>query len=129
MSFLARLEVDGEEINVLHCGFRFSQAIDVTGKPTARPQGGTISLTVESDSDAHLFDWMIHPTQTKSGKITFFRRDASSKLKTVEFVDAHCVEYYETYDHQGEHPMQIQMVISAYEVKMNDSEFKNNWPV
>lgn len=129
MSFLARLELDGEPLTVLHCGFRFSQATDVTGKPTAIPQGGTISLTVESDADTHLFDWMINPTQTKSGTITFFRRDASSKLKTIEFIDAHCVDYYETYDHLGEHPMQIQMVLSAHEVKMNDSEFKNNWPV
>lgn len=129
MSFLARLEIDGEELTVLHCSFRLSQATDVTGKPTARPRGGSITLTVESDSNSLLFDWMISATQTKSGKITFFRRDASSKLKTLEFTDAHCVDYYETYNHLGDFPMQIEMVLSAYEMKMNDSEFKNNWPV
>lgn len=129
MSFLAKLELDGEEMNVLRCGFRFTQGIDVTGKPTSTPQGGTINIVVESTGNTNLFDWMISPTQTKNGTVTFFRRDTSSKLKTLEFTDGYCVDYYETYDHSGENPMQIQLVISALEVKLNDSDFKNNWPV
>lgn len=128
MSFIAKLKIDGEEMNVLHCGFRFTQVTDATGKPTAIPQGGNISLVVESSGGTDLFDWMISPTQTKSGTVTFFRRDTSSKLKTLEFSDAHCVDYYETFDHVGDHPMQIQLTISAHEIKLNDSEFKNNWP-
>lgn len=129
MSFLAKLEIDGEEMNILQCSFRFTQGIDATGKPTAIPRGGTINLIVESTGNTSLFDWMISPTQLKSGIITFFRRDTSSKLKTLEFTDGYCVDYYETYDHSGDHPMQIQLVISALEVKLNDSEFKNNWPM
>jgi hypothetical protein len=128
MSFIAKLKIDGEEMNVLHCGFRFTQVTDSTGKPTAIPQGGNINLVLESSGGTELFDWMISPTQTKSGTITFFRRDTSSKLKTLEFTDAHCVDYYETFDHTGDNPMQIQLTISARELKLNDSEFKNNWP-
>ena len=99
MSFIAKLKLDSEEINVLQCGFRFTQGMDATGKPTAIPRGGTISLTVESNSNNDLFDWMISPTQTKNGAITFFRRDTMSKLKTLQFTEAHCVDYYETYNH------------------------------
>lgn len=128
MSFIAKLKLDGEEMNVLHCGFRFSQGTDATGKPTAIPKGGAIDLLVESTGSTDLFDWMISPTQTKSGVVTFYRRDTKSKLKTLEFTDAHCVDYYETFDHVGENPMRIQLKISAREVKLNDSEFKNNWP-
>ncbi|MFT3701391.1 MAG: type VI secretion system tube protein TssD [Agriterribacter sp.] len=128
MSFLAKLEVDGEELNVLNCSFRFSQHIDATGKPTSLPKGGTVTMIVESTGNTHLFDWMISPTQTKNGKLTFFRRDANSKLKTLEFSEAHCVDYHEIYDHAGDHPMQIQLMISALELKLNDSEYKNNWP-
>lgn len=129
MSFLARLEIDGEEMNILHCSFKFTQGIDATGKPTAVPRGGTINLVVESTGNTNLFDWMISPTQVKSGIITFFRRDTNSKLKTLEFTDGYCVEYNETYNHSGDHPMQIQLIVSALEVKLNDSEFKNNWPM
>lgn len=128
MSFIAKLRIDGEEMNVLHCGFRFTQGVDATGKPTSIPQGGLVQLTVESTGASDLFDWMINPTQTKSGMITFFRRDNLSKLKTLEFGDAHCVDYYETFDHIGDSPMQIQLAISAREIKLNDSEFRNNWP-
>lgn len=128
MSFIAKLKVDGEEVNVLHCAFRFTQTTDATGRPSAIPQGGSVTLVVESNGSTDLFDWMVSPTQTKSGMITFYRRDNMSKLKTLEFTDAHCVGYYETYDHKGENPMQIQVTLSAKEVKLNQSQFRNNWP-
>jgi hypothetical protein len=128
MSFIAKLTLEAYEIEVFHCGYRFIQRTDATGKPTAIPEGGSIALMIEGTGDTHLFDWMINPTQTKSGKITFYRRDTMSKLKTLEFTDAHCVEYYESFDHVGENPLQIQITISAKEIKLNDSEFKNNWP-
>lgn len=128
MSFIAKLNLDGKDMNVLHCGFRFSQGTDATGKPVAIPRGGAIQLTVESDANTDLFDWMVNATQTKSGSITFFKRDNMSKLKKLEFVDAHCIDYYETFDHVGTSPMQVQLRISAREIKLNSSEFKNNWP-
>lgn len=128
MSFIAKMKVDGEELNVLQCGFRFSQVIDATGRPTSIPQGGAINLVVESNGKSDLFDWMISPTQTKSGAITFFRRDSMSKLKTLQFTDAHCVDYHETYNHLGDHPMQIQLLLSAHHLKLNESEYQNNWP-
>ena len=29
MSFIAKLNLEGEEVNVMHCGFRFTQITDV----------------------------------------------------------------------------------------------------
>jgi Hemolysin coregulated protein Hcp (TssD) len=128
MSFLAKLKLDGEEYNVLHCGFRFVQPTNVTGKPTAIPQGGNINLIVESTGTTDVFEWMISAVQTKNGEITFYRRDNMSKLKTLVFSEGHCVDYYESFDHNGAHPMQITFTISAKELKLNDSQFLNNWP-
>jgi hypothetical protein len=128
MSFIAKLDIDGQEANVLYCSFRFSQVTDSTGRPSSVPQGGSVTLTVESSGKVDLFDWMISPTQKKSGSVTFFRRDTMSKLKKLDFTDAHCVDYNEVYQHDGEFPMQITLMISAKELKLNDSSFKNNWP-
>ena len=128
MSFIAKLELDGEEMNVLFCSFRLTQNIDTTGKPNAVPQGGHIQITLESTGNVQLFDWMISPTQTKNGIITFYRRDSMGKLKTLDFTDAHCVDYHEVYQHSGEYPMQVNLVISAREIKLNDSTFTKNWP-
>ncbi len=128
MSFLAKLKLDGEEYNVLHCGFRFVQSTNTTGKPNAIPHGGNVNLVVESTGSTDVFDWMISAVQTKNGSITFYRRDNMSKLKTLEFSDGHCVDYYESFDHNGDHPMQITFTISAKELKLNESQYLNNWP-
>jgi len=129
MSFIAKLQLQNEEeISVMRCGFHFKQPIDVSGHPAAIPQGGTINLLLVSNSHAGLFDWMISPLQTKNGKITFLRYDTMSKLKILEFENAYCIEYHETFDQSGEHPMQVQLTLSARIVKLDDSTFKNNWP-
>ncbi|MEP6747605.1 MAG: type VI secretion system tube protein TssD [Bacteroidota bacterium] len=115
-------------MTVLHCGYRFMQVTDRTGIPTSMPMGGKIDLVLESDGGTELFEWMVHPTHMKCGLITFYKIDAFSKLKTLEFIDAYCVDYYETFDHSGERPMQVQLTLSAHGMKLNDSEFKNSWP-
>jgi hypothetical protein len=129
MAFLAKVSIDGgAEINVLQCSFKLTQSTDATGKPSAVPQGGYLSIVVESTKATDLYEWMISPTSTKKGIVTFYRRDMMSKLKTVEFIDGYCVDYHESFDHRGEHPMQIAIVVSAKILKVNESEFKNNWP-
>jgi hypothetical protein len=129
MSFKAVMQLDGEEINVLDCQFSFAQGTDHNGKPASRPTGGQITVTLESDGTTELFDWMISNTKTKSGSIIFYRRDALSKLKELKFTDGYCVNYEERFQSSGEYPMQIQITISAKEVKLNSSAFENPWPV
>ena len=129
MAFLAKLSIDGgAEMNVLNCDYRFTQATDATGKPSAITRGGYVSLVIESTKDTEIFDWMISPTSVKNGTITFYRRDVLSKLKTLEFAEAHCVDYHESFDSKGLHPMQLTFTLSAKKLRLNDSEFKNNWP-
>lgn len=129
MSFIAKLQLQNEdEISVLRCGFRFNQSIDVTGKAASRPMGGTINLTLASINHPSLFEWMINTLQKKNGRITFIRYDTMSKLKTLEFENALCVEYQETFDPVGEHPITLQLTLSAHTIKLEDTVFKNNWP-
>jgi len=128
MSFKAVMRLDGEEINVLECQYSFSQHTDHNGKPAARPIGGSVTVLLESDGDTNLFDWMISNTQTKSGSIIFYRRDAMSKMKELKFTDAYCVEYFEHFNASGEIPMQVKLVLSAREVQLGSSTFQNPWP-
>ena len=116
-------------MNVLDCQFSFTQQTDHNGKPAARPRGGAITLLVESDGDTNLFDWMLSNTQTKNGSIVFFRRDALSKLKELRFTDACCVEYTEHFNAADEHPMQIQLVLSARELQLGSVTYTQPWPV
>jgi hypothetical protein len=129
MSFIARLQLQNEdEINVLRCSFKFNQSIDVTGKAASNPMGGTIELTVASTNHSDILEWMISKSHTKNGKITFIRYDTMSKLKTLEFENALCVKYHETFDLAAEHPILLQITLSAHTIKLEDTVFKNKWP-
>ena len=128
MSFLAKLELDGEELTILDCSFTFRQDTDYTGRPCAKPQGGQVSLLIESTAKTDFLDWTISPTNTKNCKVTFFRRDNMSSLKTVEITDAFCIEYTEHFNSNAAQPLQIHLILSAREISIKGTKFTNNWP-
>lgn len=128
MSFKATMMLEGEEMNVLECHFSFRQTTDHSGKPSNKPRGGTVRIVIESGGTTQLFDWMISNTHTKNGTITFFRRDALSRLKELHFSDAYCVKYGEHFNASGTYPMQIRMKLSARELVLNHSVYRNQWP-
>ncbi len=129
MSFLAKLEIDGEVMNVLEFQCTINQDTDKSGKPSADPVGGKIRIVVESTKSTMLFDWMVSNTQTKNGKLTFYRRDAVSKMRDLQFKDAYCVHYDEMFVAYNSMSMKIEIVVSAKEINMNGSQFTRNWPL
>lgn len=129
MSFQAKLHLEDQELNVLYCEYSFQQNINSNGKPEVKPIGGKILLTIESTSNTDFFDWMISESQTKSGKVTFYRRDNVSKMKELVFSDAFCVYFKEKFSATGEYPMEIEVELTAKEIKMGNSTFENPWPV
>lgn len=129
MSFLATLEMDGETLNVLEFQCSIGQETDKSGKPSADPNGGVLKLVVESTKSTTIFDWMISHSQTKNGKITFYRRDAISKMRELEFNEGYCINYNESFSADSNEPMHIQFLISAKEIIMNGSKLTRNWPI
>lgn len=129
MSFLAKLEIDGEVLNVLEFQCTLSQDTDKSGKPSADPVGGKVRVVVESTKSTMLFDWMTSNTQTKNGKLTFYRRDAISKMRDLEFKEGYCIHYDELFIAYNTMSMRIEVVISAKEINMGGSQFSRNWPL
>jgi hypothetical protein len=119
---------DCQNMKVLHCEFGFTQAVDAIGKPNSIPHGGLINITVATDGKTDLFQWMIHPTMEKTGTITFYFPDGIHILQTIKFIDAICVDYYETFDFTGQHPVQIELTMSPWMLEVNGIPYKNNWP-
>ena len=128
MSFLSKLTIDDESMNVLKCSFSFEQAADNTGRPSQRPKGGQISILIESTNKTDFLEWMISPNMVKSGEIIFYKRDNLSSLKTIIFKDAYCLKYVEDFDAVSDEPLQTSLVISAKELTVKDTTFRNNWP-
>lgn len=129
MSFLAKLQVEGESYNVLECRVSLHQIIDNSGKPAAEPQGGSVTLVIESTGSSDFFRWMISNTETKDGEVVFYRRDAISKMRDLKFEKAYCIGYNEVFQSVNSIPMRVELVLSAKSISMNGVQFKRNWPM
>ena len=128
MSFISKLKIEDDEMNVLDCSFEFSQEADYNGRPAENPRGGQIKLLIESTSKTEFLDWVISSDMVKDGSITFFKRDNMSSLKTLDFKGAYCLYYKEHFNTSSTDPMQTHLVISAKEIKIKSTTFTNNWP-
>lgn len=129
MSFLAKLEIDGEEYNILDCSYSFEQNIDRNNKPSGTPRGGQISLVIESRGSTNFLQWMIEHKQTKDGVITFYKRDAMSRMLNLKFSKAFCIRFTEHFNAQSNTPMQIHLTISAKKMDIEGVVFENAWVV
>lgn len=127
MSFLSKLHIDGEEYNVLDFNINFRQDIDTASKPTGNPKGGIINMTLEATNNSLFLSWMLSGDLTKDGKISFYRRDAMSKMKELKFVKAFCINYHEQFTSTTEIPMKITMELVTKELTFGDAKFVNNW--
>jgi hypothetical protein len=127
MSFLSKLHIDGEEYNVLEFNIDFKQEIDTTSKPTGNAKGGIIKIIIESTQNSLFLSWMLNSDLTKDGKITFYRRDALSKMKELTFEKAFCIHYHEQFTSTTEVPMKITMELVTKELTFGDAKFSNNW--
>ncbi|MEZ5083021.1 MAG: type VI secretion system tube protein TssD [Bacteroidales bacterium] len=123
MKFAIQSNPIGDDIKVMECDFGFTQQIDITGKPSARPMGGTINLKVESTDNTELADWMISSEGMKDGRIDFTLRD--NKFKTLSFEKGVCIQYHEAFDYEGSIPMHISL-ISASKITIGSIEFSLN---
>ncbi len=128
MSFLSKIIIDDDSLNVLQCSFSFDQGADRTGRPSQKPIGGQIQLIVESTNKTDFLEWMISPDMTKDGEITFYKRDNMSSLKTLKFKDAFCLNYREDFDAVSDKPLTTRFIISAKELIIKDTTYTNNWP-
>lgn len=127
MSFLSKLNIDGQEYNVLDFDTQFTQSKDATGKPIGQPKGGSINVIIEATQNTDFLSWMLNSSLTKDGKIVFYRRDAMSKMKELKFVKAFCINYREQFSSINDIPMKITLELVAKELTFGDATFSNNW--
>ncbi len=127
MSFKAKLTVGGKELNVLSCTYDLIQEVDATGRPSSVTRGGRIKLTVESNAETDLFEWMCNNFERKDGTITYLKRDTDAKMKELSFSEGYLVKYEEHFDAFGNNPMTETFIISARQISMGNGEHVNDW--
>ena len=127
MSFLAKLEMDSKEYNILNVEYEISQSVDDDLRPIRAPRCGTIHILLESSSDNNLVEWAMSHKMMKEGKITFYRRDASSQMKSVSFKDGFCVYLKEIFTSDGKNPMVTRITVAAREMTIGKYNIKHTW--
>lgn len=127
MSFLSKLELDGNLYTILECKYRFTQPVDSTGKPKGMPKGGEIIIRIESTGNPELLGWMLDHNQVKNGKIIFYRRDAMSRLQELIFEKAYCIKFSEHFNAVNEQPLQIEMHLVAKKFDINGAVHEKMW--
>lgn len=127
MSFKAKLNVAGKELNVLSCDYSLKQETDATGRPSSVTRGGKINITVESTGDTTLFEWMCNNFERKDGSIVFLKRDANATLKELNFKEAYLIDYFEHFSSTGDNPVTESFTLSAKEISMGSGSHVNEW--
>ena len=129
MAFKATFTLDGKTFNILNCHYALHQNVDATGRPSSDVRGGTVTVTIESTDDNTIYTWMTDSHAFKDGKITFYKRDQDSKMKELEFKQAACIDFAESFDANSSSPMSLSFTLSAKELSLGGDSHANPWPV
>lgn len=134
MALHGSLKIGGRTYGVVECDYSFSQSVDETGKPTARPKGGQIHITIPTtfDDDMFFYNWMFHKSEVKAGILRFclYSNENKRSYKTVSFANAYCVGLTDTFNDHDAKLMYTKITIHAQVIRIgaaNSSTFVNQW--
>ena len=124
----------GNTYNVVECAYEFHQAIDETGKPVSRTQGGTITIVIpaSSDEDTFFYKWMFNKTKVYDGTLKFavYANGDKPSEKTVDFFNAYCIDLKDYFNNNDSKLMYSTITISAEKIRIGEDDnviFTNEW--
>ncbi|TXI34933.1 MAG: hypothetical protein E6Q58_00970 [Niabella sp.] len=129
MSFNAVLKIDGKEFTILHADYDFTQPTNSARQPTAKTVSGFINVTIEASKDAEPIEWAINHAMVKSGEIIFYKTDAHSELRKIEFENTYCVYYKEIFDTFSNSPMIMMLRLSPEKMTISGQRISVAWTV
>jgi hypothetical protein len=127
MSFKAKFKAAGKELNVLDAHYSLHQEVDATGRPSSITRGGQITLTVESNQETDLFEWMCNNFERKDGSVVFFKRDSDATLKELKFKEGYLIRFEESFHASNNNPLATTFTISAKEMTLGNGTHTNEW--
>ncbi|MBE9462725.1 type VI secretion system tube protein TssD [Dyadobacter subterraneus] len=96
----AHVTIDGKEFSAQKISYGCNRNADERGSPTDAPKARLIRMTVgpkQNDDFALLYDWAFKNDRKLSGHIEFKYQDDSQLLRKIEFEDAYCVGFRESF--------------------------------
>lgn len=126
---------DGEEEEVVKLSYKFNQSIDAIGQPAGEVRGGIIDISLRTLASSMRYGWMISSDMKKSGSLDFEDKDGKV-LKKLEFEDAYCVTYHETFDdtdisevngRKVQTGVLEHLTLSAKKITIDGNSHENTW--
>ncbi len=120
-----------EKFNVIDCNFRFYTPSDNYGRITGRRVVGKINFEIETTPKCvHLAStFFVH--SPIEGVLTFYNRDALSKMMEVKFENARIIDLETVFSANGEMPMINRITISTEKISLiasgNEANDSNDW--
>lgn len=96
----AHFTLDGKEFLVKKVSYGCNRNADERGSPTDAPKARLIRMTIspkQNDDFALLYDWAFKNDRQLSGQIEFKYDNDSQVLRKMEFEDAFCVGFRESF--------------------------------
>lgn len=130
MILTARLYITGHKtgqdgIPLNSCDFSFSQEVDARGLPVSAVRGGIIHVSYASFDDPDIVAWMFRDEADKDGYIEFAGVESSKAFKKLEFKNARCISYRESFSR--DHEMLVEISISSREIELSGMNHVNTW--
>jgi len=122
-----------KEREVQAYSYSFNQSVDKENQPSGIPRGGQIKITCKArnDGDPELLNWMLTQDMKKNGKLQVMQSiDVKNKMKDIEFKEAYCVDFSETWadSTSGGNISHCEIItLSCKEIKVAGVDFQNEW--
>lgn len=127
MSIISKLYIEESTFNILRYHWSFNQKADATGRPSARPQGGLIQIVIEATKDALFTEWAMNHNMLKNVKIVQSPTTKTSKNRTIEFYDMHCVETSDNFNGINNEPMTTTVILSPAIISVNGTKIMEKY--
>ena len=129
MGIKAKLIIDDLEINILKFSYDFNQASDVSGRPSQRVLFDGLTLTIETQKEVSLVEWMVAKNLTKQIQIHIFPRVIGGRIRRLYLYDAHLVNWRNNFSSTNEKPVSETLTITAggFEDSFSEGVFSTTW--
>jgi hypothetical protein len=127
MAYLAILNFEGEEFDVIRCECGIERESDSKGRPSSNLYGGKVFIEVESTGDTTIFEHMATQFKPNKGTVTF-NKDEADVMKEWKWENGFITDMNEGKRSTDGTPMSIRFAVSVQTLIVGGIELKQNWP-
>ena len=124
MAITSKLKINNRSYSIFECDYSIRQAVDATCRPSDRPRGGLIHLTLAAPDDNDMFfhEWVCNKDIIHDGELEISVNSGGDiSTRHVGFKDAYCVGLREYFRSDDNNIVTMTIDIAAGIISFGDS--------